>query len=110
MACVPGGKVIANVSGSPAALAFSASGLIWAGVFAPAILSLLLSVIACPLRLRSQGAIIGLTGEPPSPIVDASGIPRSMWVAWFSPSESLSRMAAHDASFDTVELMPNFLK
>ena len=54
--------------------------------------------------------IIGLTGEPASPIVEASGMPRSMCVAWFSPIVSLSRMAAHDASFDTVEWMPNFLK
>ena len=71
MAWVPGGNVIANVSGSPAALALSASGLIWAGVLAPAALSLLLRVIAWPLRLRSHGTIIGLTGEPARPIVDA---------------------------------------
>src|SRR5580765_5137906 len=37
-------------------------------------------------------------------------MPMSMCVAWFSPSDSLSRMTAHDASFDTTELMPNFLK
>ena len=43
---------------------------------------------------------IGLTGEPASPIVEASGMPISMWVAWFSPSDSLSRMTAHDASFE----------
>jgi len=62
------------------------------------------------LRLSIQGITIGFTGEPARPIVDASGIPMSMCVAWFSPSESLSRMTAHDASFDTIELMPNFLK
>src|SRR5205823_3608263 len=45
-----------------------------------------------------------------SPIVDANGMPMSMCVAWFSPSDSLSRFTAHDASFDTTELMPNFLK
>src|SRR5690349_19944706 len=33
-----------------------------------------------------------------------------MWVDWFSPSDSLSRITAHDASFETTELMPNFLK
>ena len=53
---------------------------------------------------------IGFTGEPASPIVDASGMPISMCVAWFSPSDSLSRMTAHDASFEITELMPNFLK
>ena len=53
---------------------------------------------------------IGFTGDPASPIVEASGMPISMCVAWFSPSDSLSRMTAHDASFETTELMPNFLK
>ena len=64
MACVPGGKVTANVMGAPAAFASSASGLRAAGSattlpFRPA-----LSVIACPLRLTIQGAIIGFLGEP----------------------------------------------
>src|SRR5215204_113295 len=89
MACVPGGNVIAKDSGSPAALALSASGFTAAGVLAPAFLSLLLSVIACPLRLRSHGITIGFTGAPASPIVDASGIPINMCVAWLSPMESL---------------------
>jgi hypothetical protein len=53
---------------------------------------------------------IGFTGEPARPIVEARGIPISMCVAWFSPRVSLSRMTAQDASFDTTELMPNFLK
>src|ERR1051325_4661830 len=53
---------------------------------------------------------IGFTGDPASPIVEAIGMPMSMCVAWFSPSDSLSRMTAHDASFETTELMPNFLK
>ena len=53
---------------------------------------------------------IGLTGDPASPMVEASGMPSSMCVAWFSPSVSLSRMTAHEASFETMELMPNFLK
>ena len=107
---MPGGNVIANVSGSPAALAFSAIGLIWAGVFAPTAFSLLLSVIAWPFRLSSHGITIGFTGDPASPMVDASGMPISMCVAWFSPSDSLSRITAHDASFETVDSMPNFLK
>jgi hypothetical protein len=33
-----------------------------------------------------------------------------MWVAWFSPRDSLSRMTAHDASFETIDSIPNFLK
>jgi hypothetical protein len=107
---VPGGNVIANASGWPAALALSASGLICAGVLAPAAFSLLFSVIAWPLRFSSHGITIGFTGDPASPIVEAKGMPISMCVAWFSPSDSLSRMTAQDASFDTIELMPNFLK
>ena len=67
-------------------------------------------MIACPLRLSSHGITIGFTGDPASPIVDASGIPMSMCVAWFSPSDSLSRMTAQDASFETMDSMPNFLK
>ena len=67
-------------------------------------------MIAWPLRLSSHGITIGFTGEPASPIVDANGIPISMCVAWFSPSDSLSRMTAHDASFETMDVMPNFLK
>jgi hypothetical protein len=33
-----------------------------------------------------------------------------MCVAWFSPSVSLSRITAHDASFEIVDSMPCFLK
>jgi hypothetical protein len=36
-------------------------------------------------------------------------MPISMCVAWFSPSDSLSRITAHDASFEITELIPNFL-
>src|SRR5215510_9214459 len=100
MACVPGGYVIANVIGLPLVLASSASGLIWAGVLAPLSSSALVSVIACPFRLIAKGMIIGFTGEPASPIVDAYGVPISMCVAWFSPSERRSRMTAHEASFE----------
>ena len=37
-------------------------------------------------------------------------MPRSMWVAWFSPSVRRSRITAHDASFEIVDSMPCFLK
>jgi hypothetical protein len=110
IACVPGGNVMANVSGSPAAFALSASGLICEGCFTPAAFSLLFSVMAWPFRFSSHGMTIGFTGDPASPIVEASGMPISMCVAWFSPSDSLSRMTAHDASFEMTELIPNFLK
>ena len=66
--------------------------------------------MAWPLRLSSHGITIGFTGDPASPIVEASGMPSSMCVPWFSPRFILSRMTAHDASFDTTESMPNFLK
>src|SRR5688572_10540067 len=75
IAWVPGGNVIANVSGSPAAFALSASGFTSFAVFTPPAFSLLLRVIAWPLRLRTQGMIIGFTGDPASPIVDAIGMP-----------------------------------
>src|SRR5262245_39197869 len=73
MACVPGGKVIANVNGSPAALARSTCGFKSFAVLTPAFFSVLLSVIACPLRFSIQGMTIGFTGEPKSPIVEANG-------------------------------------
>src|SRR6478736_4269564 len=53
---------------------------------------------------------IGFLGEPARPMVDASGMPISMCVAWMEPVERLSRMAAQLAPFVTVELMPYFLK
>ena len=62
--------------------------------------NLLLSVIAWPFRLSIHGMTIGFTGEPSNPIVDAKGMPISMCVAWFSPSVSLSRMTAQDASLE----------
>jgi len=70
----------------------------------------LLSVIAWPLRLSSHGTTMGFTGEPASPIVEASGMPSSMCVAWFSPRLSLSRMTAQEASFEMTEVIPNCLK
>src|SRR5215475_1305255 len=52
---------------------------------------------------------IGFFGEPSKPIVDAMGMPVSMCVAWISPLESESRIAAQLAPLITVELMPYFL-
>src|SRR5262245_10028738 len=54
--------------------------------------------------------IIGFLGAPSRPIVEAMGIPVSIWVAWMSPFESESRIAAQLAPLITVELMPYFLK
>lgn len=42
-------------------------------------------------------------------MVEASGMPMSMCVAWMEPLERLSRMAAQLAPLVTVELMPYFL-
>src|SRR3954463_5894284 len=64
----------------------------------------------CPFRVRSHGMTIGLFGDPSNPIVEAMGIPMSMWVAWMSPFARASRMAAQLAPLLTVELMPYFLK
>src|SRR6059036_1426260 len=100
---------MANVIGLPLAFASSASGLSCCGVLTPLSSSALVSVIACPFRLRYMGMIIGFTGEPWSPMVAAYGMPSSKWVAWFSPSVRRSRMTAHDASFEIVDSMPCFL-
>src|SRR5215471_18214155 len=78
MACVPGGNVIAKVSGSPAALALSAIGLMSFADLTPAAFNLLFKVMAWPLRLIIHGMTIGFSGEPSKPIVEANGIPRSM--------------------------------
>src|SRR3954470_14738095 len=66
--------------------------------------------MAWPLRLSSHGITIGFFGEPSRPMVEASGMPMSMCVAWIEPEERLSRMAAQLAPFVTVALMPYFLK
>src|SRR5690349_14668033 len=110
MACVPGGNVIAKDNGAPAALALSTKGFTSLADLTPASLNLLLNVIAWPLRLSSHGMTIGFTGDPASPIVEASGMPISMWVAWLSPIDSLSRMTAQEASFEITDSMPNCLK
>src|SRR5678815_1357834 len=99
-----------SVTLHPDALDLPAIGFTAAGVFTPAAFSLLFSVIAWPLRFSSHGITIGFTGDPASPIVEASGMPISMCVAWFSPSDSLSRITAHDASFEITDSIPNFLK
>src|SRR5882757_491058 len=52
---------------------------------------------------------MGFFGAPRSPRLDEIGIPISMWVAWMSPLDSASRMAAQLAPLITVELMPYFL-
>src|SRR5688500_15697022 len=66
--------------------------------------------MACPLRLRSHGITIGFFGEPSRPIVEASGMPISIWVACSEPLDRLSRIAAQFAPFVTLELIPYFLK
>src|SRR6185369_4292318 len=69
-----------------------------------------LRLMDCPFRLSIQGMIIGFLGEPSRSMVEAMGIPVSMWVAWLSPFERASRMAAQLAPLLTTELMPYFLK
>src|SRR5689334_3172394 len=100
---------MAKVSGVPAAFAASASGFSALGSAATLPLYLICMVIAWPLRLSIQGMIIGFLGAPSRPMVEAIGMPVSMCVAWMSPFESESRMAAQLAPFTTVELMPYFL-
>src|SRR5688572_10137379 len=53
---------------------------------------------------------IGFLGAPRRPIVEAIGMPVSMCVAWMSPLDSESRIAAQLAPFTIVELIPYFLK
>ena len=76
-----GGKVMANVSGSPNFLAESAIALRALGSSLILPFQSALRVMAWPLRLSSQGMIIGFLGEPSRPIVEAMGIPMSMCVA-----------------------------
>jgi len=72
---VPGGKVIAKVIGAPFAFASSTRGLSCWGVLIPRASSSFLSVIPWPFRLSAKGMIIGVTGAPWSPIVEAYGMP-----------------------------------
>src|SRR5687767_12581925 len=110
MAWVPGGKVMAKVMGLPLALASMTSDFKALGSAPTLPLSSALRLIDCPLRLSIQGMIIGLRGEPSRPMVEATGMPVSMCVAWMSPLDNESRMAAQFAPLETVELMPYFLK
>src|SRR5258708_32205390 len=100
---------MAKVNGVPEDLARSTYGFISPAVLTT-FLNLLARVIACPLRLSIHGMINGFMGEPSRPMVEANGMPVSMCVAWFSPSESLARMAAHDASLEITEPTPNLLR
>src|ERR1044072_5349839 len=108
MAWVPGGEVMANVRGVPFSLASIARGARALGSACTLPLKVFDKVIDWPLRFSIQGTIIGFLGEPRRPIVDAMGMPSSMWVPWMSPFESESRMAAQLAPFTTVELIPYF--
>src|SRR5258707_13649160 len=110
MAGVPGGKVMAKVIGVPAALAAAASGLSAFGSACTLPFNSALSEIDWPLRFSIQGMTIGTLGDPSKPIVDAIGIPISMCVAWMSPLDSESRMAAQLAPLEMVDLIPYFLK
>src|SRR5258706_16308848 len=110
MAWVPGGKVMANVNGSPSDLALSTIGLSAFGSPGTFPFHSALSEIAWPFRFRSHGITIGLLGEASRAIVDAIGIPRSMWVACKSPLESESRIAAQLAPLAMTESIPYFLK
>src|SRR6185295_14789421 len=107
MACVPGGKVMAKVMGVPAFLASMASGNSALGSACTFPFRSDFSVIDWPLRLRIQGMIIGFLGEPSRPMVDAIGMPVSMCVAWMSPFDSESRIAAQLAPLETTELTPD---
>src|SRR4029450_5073174 len=109
MACVPGGKVMAKVRGSPAARAAWGGALSGLGSAPTLPLSSAFKVIDCPLRLRIQGTTIGFFGEPSRPNVEAMGMPSSMCVAWMSPLLSESRIAAQLAPLLTTLLMPCFL-
>jgi hypothetical protein len=62
--------------------------------------------MAWPFRLIIHGATMGTRGDPSRPMVDAMGIPSSMWVPWMEPLVSESRMAAQLAPFTMVALMP----
>ena len=101
---------MAKVIGLPDALAASTSGLRALGSAPTLPLSAFERLIDWPLRLSSQGMTIGTLGAPPRPMVEAMGMPMSMWVAWMSPLASESRIAAQLAPLVTVELMPYFLK
>ncbi len=72
---------MANVMGVPRALASSARDLSALGSSFTFPRSAAFRVTDWPFRLRIQGATMGLRGDPPSPSVEAIGMPRSMCVA-----------------------------
>src|SRR6478735_401151 len=110
MACVPGGNVMANVIGVPAFFAASTKGLRALGSLPTLPLSAVFIVMAWPFRFSIHGITMGFLGAPSRPIVEARGMPSSMCVAWMSPFDSESRMAAQLAPLAMVALMPYFLK
>src|SRR5262245_38012358 len=101
---------MAKVIGVPAAFAASTIGLSALGSTPTLPLKAAFIVIAWPLRFNIQGMIMGFLGAPSRPIVEAMGMPVSICVAWMSPLDSESRMAAQLAPFTTVALIPYFLK
>ena len=101
---------MAKVMGAPLALASVTRGRSAFGSAATFPLSSALRVMDWPFRLMIQGTIMGFLGDPRSPIVEAMGMPRSMCVAWLSPVDSESRMAAQLAPLLTVAFTPYFLK
>ena len=66
------------------------------------------SVMAWPLMFSTAGMTYGTDCEP-TPMVMASGIGESMWVASVSPLMERSRIIAHDDAFTTLTLRPCFL-
>jgi hypothetical protein len=71
---------MAKESGSPSFLAFSTNGCNRRGSSPIFPRQSALRVMAWPLRLSSQGMIIGFFGEPSRPMVEAMGMPMSMCV------------------------------
>jgi hypothetical protein len=94
----------------PVAFASSTKGFRVEGSSAVFPLYLFDKEIACPLRFISHGMIIGFLGDPARPMVEAIGMPNNMWVAWISPLERASLMAAQLAPLLTTDLIPYFLK
>src|SRR4051812_12709936 len=100
---------MAHVNGLPAALASSTIGLSALGSPATLPFRSAFRLMHWPLRFKSQGITIGFFGASKRPIVDAIGMPISMCVAWMSPFERASRIAAQLAPLVTFELIPYFL-
>jgi hypothetical protein len=97
---------MAKVMGAPAAFAAMARGRSAFASAATLPLKAALSVMLWPLRLSSHGTTMAFFGEPRRPRVEAIGMPSSMCVAWMSPFESASRMAAQLAPLAIVASIP----